>query len=810
MAPPTVEGVEAEVLRHPNLGADHDGAVCPAVPSIQQIGTGNTTSREGLSLRPPRTHGTGSRGIAAGDEEKENQQGHRAEHSGKNTFHSRMRCNPLLLVSIPLFATQAVPPIPGVVNHWAGNSGGGQFQHIQNFIEDMVVKPDGTVLTQSFWDEAQHPDAAYKDGIPVGYNWEKDSTNPHPSRRASFGGVTWNIRNFWGRAFLGRVRPPPRDSLPFLESSDGRRIDQLVDPTAIAFDRQGRLLVAENGPDQNIKIFDVASVPRLVGTFGDSGGVFAGPVRGVTGPRRFWGIRGLGVDSSGRLYVGCTGMPMQVGGGTDIRCFSGSAPRDTLQWQILGLAFVNTLDADPDSGGSSLQKNATRFHMDWDKPPGASWSFAAVTVDPFRYPDDPRLVHSLESVWFRRIEGKRFLFQDDMYGNHVVVTRFEDHSEIGIPTLLLPVLNSYRDSGSGVWALDRRPVWGPDTTNDYRRWVWRDDNADGQVQSFEFREFRLIFPYTRTVDIDDAGDIWWTGGPYMVQFPTGGLDRNGVPRYDPDSLRLWDLPFKVRPENNGYVMYMRYLRSLDVMILATGVHENLLATVYRYDRWSERAKPFPGWGKRGADDTLQETWRITVPYKFPSDWSQSLDARVMDTCIFPNNLTADEDFLYVGYVDKGPDGRRNGEISVFDLRDGSRLGWIAPGPETNFLSGWFDLWHAINAYTMPTGEKLLMAEEDYSGHINVYKWCPANSCRNPSRPSPTGGGIGVRASAGALEIRAERDRPWAASLHDLRGRQIWNGRGTGPSRLPAPRLHGLCIATIESGGEIVRGRLAMP
>lgn len=720
-----------------------------------------------------------------------------------------MRYFPLLLL-LSLRIVHGVPPVPGVVNHWAGNSGGGQFEHIQNFIEDMTVKPDGTVLTQSFYDEAQHPDAAYKDGRSVGYNWGRDSANPHPSRRASHGGVTWNIRNFWGRAFLGKVAPPSRDSLPYIESSDGRVIRTLVDPTALAFDLQGHLLVAENGPDQNVKIYDVASMPKIVGTFGDSGGVFAGPVRGATGPRRFWGIRGLGVDSAGRLFVGCTGMPMQVGGGTDIRCFSGSGPNDTLVWQVLGLAFVNTLDADPDSGGTSLQKNATRFHMDWTKPPGKSWSFASVTVDPFRYPDDPRLVHSLESVWFRRIEGKRFLFQDDMYGNQVVVTRFEENSEIGIPTLLLPVLNSYRESHVSEWALDRRPIWGPDTTNDYRRWVWRDDNGDGQVKASEFREYNLIFPYTRAIDIDDSGDIWWGGGPYMVQFPTGGLDPHGVPRYDTDSLRLWNLPFKVRPENNGYVMYLRYLRTQDIMILATGVHENLLATIYRYDNWSRRAKRFPGWGKGSADDTLQETWRVTVPYKFPSDWSQSLDPRVMDTCIFPNNLTADEDFVYVGYVDKGPDGRRNGEVSVFDIRDGNRLGWIAPGPETNFLSGWFDLWHAVNAYTMPSGEKLLMTEDDYSGHINVYKWCPKAVCRDPSLRARYGGPIRLRATGRGWRVDAGAEESWTLSLRDLRGRALWSASGKGPASWSDNRLRGVLIGTVVGSGQTTSMRFTIP
>lgn len=693
----------------------------------------------------------------------------------------------------------ALPPIPGVQNHLVANTGANSWDHIQNFIEEMTVKPDGTVLTQSFYDEAQHPDCKYKDGRSVGYNWEKDSTNPHPSRRATAKGVTWNIRNFWGRAFLGKVFPPPSDSLPWIESSDGRSIKSLVDPTAIAFDNQGRLMVADNGPDQNIKFFDVTAAPRLVATFGDSGGVFAGPVRGATGNKRFWGLRGVGMDSLGRLYVGNTGMPMQVGGGTDIRCFSGTGPRDTLVWRVLGLAFVNTVDADPDSGGTSLQKNSTRFHMDWSKPPGQSWSFAAATTDPFKYPDDPRLVHSLESVWFRRIEGKRFLFLDDMVGSFLAVTRFEEGSEIGVPTAFLPIWDAYRDSGSS-WARDRRPIWGAAKDGDYRRWMWRDDNADGQVQSGEFHEYELVFPYTRGIDIDRDGDIWWGGGSYITQFPVGGLDPNGVPRYPLDKIRRWKVPFKVQAEeNNNYVMYLRYLRDVDAMIVATGRRAGYIANLYRYDHWSRDALPFLGWGKTAnSEDTLVHTWKIEVPYKFPEDWSKSLDPQVVDTCNFPNNLTADSQYVYVGYVDKGPHGKRNGEVTVYDAHTGNPVGWIAPGPETNFMSGWFDLWHALNSYTMPSGEKLLMAEEDFAGHVNVYKWCPTGNCRTADVPvvqAPS-----VRTVGRTLLVDAPQGSVWSLVVRDPRGRTVWSARGTGSRRWEAVPFRGLCYGFVGGVG----------
>lgn len=694
----------------------------------------------------------------------------------------------LLLAATAAFS---VAPVPGVENHWVANSYGNVYSHIQNFIEDMTVKADGTVLTQSFYDEGQYPNSTYKDGARTGYNWETDTTNPHPSRNATYHGRKWRIANFYGRAFMFKQYPAPTkgDSVPLVVSDAGDTIRSVRDPTALAFDSSGRLLVGDNGADQNIKVFRVPTPEhpdlaiRLVDSIGEKGGVFAGPVRGAVGPRRFWGIRGIGVDSTGRLYVGCTGMPMQVGGGTHIRCFSDLSAK-TLVWEVIGVAFVNTVDADPDSGGTSLHKNSVRFHMDWSKPPGKSWSFASVTTDPFAYPDDPRLDHSLESVWFRRVHGKRYLYLDDMYGSFLAVIRFEENSEVGIPTAFYPILNSYWDSSSGDWALDRRPIGLNKGSDANLRWMWRDDNGDGQVQTNEFHFYKLTdhgsiipFPYTLGIDVDDSGDIWWGGKPYMVQFPAGSMDDHGVAKYSTDSIRLWTNPYSDSDAAtyNDYVLQCRYLKSQDAMILAAGVHEGLAAALFRYDHWSDSTR-------------RALRWKTVLPYRFPSDWSVFRDGASMDTLLFPNNMTADTDYVYVGYVDKGPDGRRNGEVSLYRVDDGQRVGWIAPGPETNFMAGWFDLWHALNACTMPNGEKLLMTEEDYAGKVNVYRWCPRTTC-SPVDSSSSNSGASPRVflAGGRIHVVAMDGMPWSLNVDGIGGRQLlrWSGTGSASSAFHA-------------------------
>lgn len=700
-----------------------------------------------------------------------------------------------LLVTIALVNSGlwAAPPIPGVQNHWAGNTGGTLFNHIQNFIEDMKVKPDGSVLTYAFYDEGRRPRSVYKDGVVAGEHWDTASSNPHPSRRARRDSVTWrvkrdsatwNILHFYGRGFMGLTAAPPTgDNAPIIVSSLGDTIRSVVDPTALAFDNSGRLLVGDNGPDQNIKIFDVSGTPRLVETFGDLGGVFAGPVRGALGPKRFWGIRGLGVDASGKLYVGCTGMPMQVGGGTHIRAFSGLTPNASLLWEVLGLAFVNTLDADPDSAGSSLHKNSTRFHMDYNQPPGKSWSFAAVTVDPFKYPDDPRLHFSLESVWFRRIGGKRFLYLADMYSTSLAVIRFEEGSEIGIPTAFYPLL--FSDTGTS-WMRNLRPIWqGTDTSYATKRWMWRDDNGDGQVQKEEFHRFDLNFPFSYSIDVDDSGDIWWAGKPNIVQFPTGGLDAKGIPRYPPDKIRYYEVPFR---DNNMYAMETRYLKQIDAMILSSGFVEQHPSTYYRYDHWQDtlRRKRDTGW-----------TWRVDVPIKTRAPGTYEWHESVMDTCLYPKTMTADTGFVYVGYKDKGPDGWRNGEVSVLDAHTGNRVGWIAPGPETDYMSGWFDLWHALNVYVRPDGSRILMTEDDLSGKVMVYHWKPESVPQNMGvTASAAINPVSIRATRGMLDLRCPSNANWTLLVRSVEGSVLYQSTGIGPTSIPATWSKGIVFTEL--------------
>ncbi len=85
------------------------------------------------------------------------------------------------------------------------------------------------------------------------------------------------------------------------------QMDTLARPSALYADSaRGQLLVGDQGPDFNIKVYDhLTGTPVLANTFGVQGGYLntVTGMRGETGAKRFTRIVGIGRDTTGKLYV---------------------------------------------------------------------------------------------------------------------------------------------------------------------------------------------------------------------------------------------------------------------------------------------------------------------------------------------------------------------------------------------------------------------------------------------------------------------------------------------------------------------------
>jgi hypothetical protein len=577
----------------------------------------------------------------------------------------------MLLVFINVFSVFSQSQITRDLKcTYVANSFGGH-KWVQNFIENISVTKDGTVYTNSYWDEAHRPYGIYTKCDVIG----NANRNPNSLVATDCNGKTWTIINPYLRFMHSKVAPVPTGALaPYIQCSDGREIRSIVDPTAIAIDNQCRLMVADNGPDQNITVFDISGTgtPVVLQTIGDKGGALSGPNPGKIEPLKFWGIRGIGTDSIGNLWVANSGFPSQVGGGTDLRHFDTNLNMDC---QLLGLAFVQSMDADP-LNPTHIYSSGERYEVDYDAPAGdlqAHWKYAAQTLDPFNYPDDPRLLNSLESTFIRYIDGKKFMFLTNMYTEFVCVYRFD--GEIAVPCAFFCAdWNGQWDKYS--WQIDKRPTGS--------RWMWRDNNGDGQVQATEFTTYDLGYPYIKGLDIDKDGNVS-IAGRTLCYFPANGLDSNGVPNYSASTVVKSSAPFT---NGGGDMTRMKYVDETDIMYFGTGTGYPFFSEIVRFKNW-----------KKGG--------------------------RVAETLNIGDNLitfTADDKYIYVIRSVKGLYTNSAAEVDVFDAETLMPIGYILPGAEVFGESGMIDLAYGIQVSKLPNGERILIVEEDAKGKNIIYKF----------------------------------------------------------------------------------------
>ena len=160
-------------------------------------------------------------------------------------------------------------------------------------------------------------------------------------------------------------------------------------PASLYIDSQNRLWVGDEGPDMNIKIYaNLTTTPTLAFTYGDTGGYLntSTGTMGETGAGRFTRVVGIGGDTAGNVYVlnNPWGGTWDLGrkGETDIHCYSSSG---ALLWTLQALNFEGSATPDSGTDGVNLYSGDILFSG------SGGAGYLANTVNPFRYPTDPRL-----------------------------------------------------------------------------------------------------------------------------------------------------------------------------------------------------------------------------------------------------------------------------------------------------------------------------------------------------------------------------------------------------------------------------------
>ena len=469
----------------------------------------------------------------------------------------------------------------------------------------------------------------------------------------------------------------------------GREITDVVDPVSVAMDpTNGHVLVADDGLDQNIRIYgDVDTAPKLVSTFGEKGGIWAGKTPGLLndpaagGWARFYLVSSIGVDGAGTIYVAC------AGSGTDLRAYS---PAGKLLWKLNALHFVDCGDFDPDSDGVQVYTPFKHDTMDYSKTaPGSEWSYTAWNWNPFKYGSAPR--NGSSSAVIRRVGPKRSLV---MYtsgqGNCGDILIFRMVGEQAIPCGRIS-----EKGGNEMW-LDRNGD-GKETPDE----VTSIPNRPGGLQSY---------------DVDQKGDIWsvWAGNTFVLRhYFLKGVDANGTPEYGLGKGDYEDIPYPdpgIKAQTWGNLGRVVYDSVHDVMYLfgpgnfRTTDKENTMSYLARYDNWSK--------GNR------KSRWQFILP-------DPSTDPSFMYTVSMPYGLAYQwEAFDVAG--DKVFVAEMWGPVHVYDANTGAFETILNAGPEVSGGDAWEDEQMGIRAFQRKNGEYIILEENSgFHAKNNMFRYRPA-------------------------------------------------------------------------------------
>jgi hypothetical protein len=277
--------------------------------------------------------------------------------------------------------------------------------------------------------------------------------------------------NYLNLVLVGNEIVPVTDNIP-----PGWSITNLTKPTAISLAPDGRLIVCDDGADQQIKFFDISSgQPKLVGTFGDKSGLRSGRP-GISAPTKLYAPRGAGMDTNGNLYValGFNGAPV---GTLVLRSFT---PDGKLRWELANHAFVDTFGFDPDADGRVIYSRTAVFDLDLESatanPP---WKQRATTVDHVGFPDDPR-ANSAMTVYLRHLQGRRLLYGIGQYGGGYRLFAFDEPDG----WLAHPVGRLTAKGETWAWHVaDNGDIWHGDAPGKtIRRHAFRGCSADGKPE----------------------------------------------------------------------------------------------------------------------------------------------------------------------------------------------------------------------------------------------------------------------------------------------------------------------------------------
>lgn len=498
--------------------------------------------------------------------------------------------------------------------------------------------------------------------------------------------------NLWVTQGQGAAIPNRPTRIVKLSGQDGSllaKVEAVPLVGAIAVDARDRLVVADLGPDNNIKIFTPQGEPA--GSFGQPGGVFAGPAPGQMGEQRFEKPRGLGLDAAGNLYVLSIGAVWPAA--VRIECYAPAG--DTWgerKWQVLGLMFGDAAVPDPEHEDTLYTSHAI-FKMDWSRPPGQEWSYVATTLDRHSFPDDPRRgifaqgAAGRGTFGVRTIAGRRFLFSGL---NNVEVSRLDaGRGTIAVPAAYVCLRDPATDRAAADW---------PHTRPKFGGWTWHDANGDGRYDADEYTPLDTQRAgITGVAAVDGQGAMWWfpirggDGAAARMLPPDKTLDAAGNPVYRPENIQARAMPRGFREFG------LCHLDDASGDLYVVAKNEDLHYSLVRYAGW------------RDHPQEAAATWTIADVGKHlrREIWLPKPDEDL-------GALTTAGDYVFLA---SGADNY----VRIFRQSDGHELGRLTTTLSHNTT---MDDTHGFHVFRKRDGEYVLILMDYLHNKNLLYRWTP--------------------------------------------------------------------------------------
>jgi hypothetical protein len=344
-------------------------------------------------------------------------------------------------------------------------------------------------------------------------------------------------------------------------------------PMGIAVDA-GAVYLADNS--QNQQVLKYSYPGAYLGAIGPQGGCLAGPTPGLLGPTRFCGPRGVGVDSSGNLYVAQSGNP-----GNGQFAWSGEGPA----------AIVTKLESDQATqvwsvGEYNMYSGVGTPTTDWSLAYGRGFSFNNVAGQfvPRAYTADP---WASWASYDNRIGGLG-AGSDDEYGQRVIVRDDLNSSHRYL------VMNGNGQYHLMIYRMDgelANPVVIFQMGNEPQQIITNGIAAAGKLSGNNTAQYMAM---------DPTGNVWMLGSQGSApiwRFNLQGFASDGTPMYDWNHVDQLPLP-------PGYIIGPTSMVDFEGGSVYYAGYKNGDATAF-FDNWKTPGRhiskfPLPAGGTWGS------------------------------------------------------------------------------------------------------------------------------------------------------------------------------------------------------------------